>query len=123
MPTADLRENVKEAAAFLKLLANSERLMIVYALVTGEKSVSEIERAVGVRQPRLSQQLAELREAGLLAGRRDAKRVFYRIADRRAERLVAVLHDLFCAPPEGASIAQAVDADQHGERIEASPLR
>ena len=73
--------------------------MIVCCLVDGERSVSEIEGTVGLAQPRLSQQLAILREAGIIVGRRNAKAIIYRIVDDRAERLIAVMHELFCTAP------------------------
>ena len=96
---SDFAANVREASAFLKLLVHPDRLLIACVLVDGEKSVTEIEDAIGVPQPRLSQQLAALRRGGIIAGTRRAKRVIYRIADRRTARIVAVLHELFCAAP------------------------
>jgi len=62
---ADLKSNVEEASAFLKKLSNPDRLLVCCALADGERSVRELEDLLGIRQPGLSQQLAELREAGL----------------------------------------------------------
>ncbi|RDE09010.1 ArsR/SmtB family transcription factor [Pelagibacterium lacus] len=108
MPGSDLppgalpiTEKVDEASAFLKKLANRDRLLICCALVEGERSVRELEDGLGLRQPGLSQQLAELRAAKLIKGRKEGKQVFYSLADPRVERLVATLYALFCAP--GAS--------------------
>ena len=42
----------------------------------------ELDETLGIRQPGLSQQLAELREAGLIAGRKEGKTVRYRLAIR-----------------------------------------
>ena len=67
----DMLKNVGEASDFLKKLSNPNRLMIVCALVEGERSVRELEDGLGIRQPGLSQQIAELREAGLIAGRKE----------------------------------------------------
>jgi DNA-binding transcriptional ArsR family regulator len=89
-------ENAAAAADFLKKVAHPNRLMIVCALVDGERSVRDLEDTLGIRQPGLSQQLAELREAGLIAGRKDGKQVFYRLADPRVATLVATLYALFC---------------------------
>ena len=58
--------------------------------------LGELEDLLGIRQPGLSQQLSELREAGLIAGRKEGKQVFYRLADPRVETFVATMHDLFC---------------------------
>lgn len=60
-----------------------------------EAAVAELEEELGIRQPTLSQQLAELRDAGLIDGRREGKSIIYRVADDRAERLVDTLRDIF----------------------------
>ena len=91
-----LKQKVGEASAFLKKLSNPDRLLVVCALVEGERSVRDLEDVLGIRQPGLSQQLAELREAGLIAGRKDGKQVFYRLADPRIESFIHTMHDLFC---------------------------
>lgn len=93
-----MHDNAAEATRFLKLLANQDRLMVVCALVAGEKSVRALEDALGIRQPGLSQQLAGLREAGLIQGRKEGKHIFYHLSDPRAAELVATMYRLFCAP-------------------------
>ena len=79
------------AAATLKVLGNETRLQIVLRLLRGELAVGEMERELGLRQPNLSQQLAELRDAGLVAGRRESKSVIYSLAGPMQERLVTAL--------------------------------
>jgi DNA-binding transcriptional ArsR family regulator len=96
--TAAMKAKVDEASAFLKKLSNPDRLLVCCALVGAERSVRELEDLLGIRQPGLSQQLAELREAGLIAGRKDGKHVFYRLADPRVRGLVETMHQLFCDP-------------------------
>lgn len=100
MPISDevlaLKGKVDEATDFLKKLANPDRLLVACALVEGERSVGALEDGLGIRQPGLSQQLAELRAAGLVAGRKQGKQVFYRLADPRVEAFVHIMHDLFC---------------------------
>lgn len=91
-----LKGKVGEASAFLKKLSNPDRLLVACALVEGERSVRELEDGLGIRQPGLSQQLAELRAAGLIVGRKEGKQVFYRLADPRVETFVHTMHDLFC---------------------------
>lgn len=95
--TAELVENAGEAADFLKKLAHPSRLMVVCALVDGERSVRDLEDTLGIRQPGLSQQLAELREAGLVAGRKESKHMYYRLADERIAALAGLLHQMFCS--------------------------
>lgn len=100
-------DNAVEAADFLKKVANSNRLMIVCALVDGERSVRDLEDTLGIRQPGLSQQIAELREAGLIAGRKVSKSVFYHLADARVSEFVAVMHRLFCQPVPEADLIKS----------------
>lgn len=93
---ANMKANVEEASAFLKKLSNPDRLLVCCALVDGERSVRELEDILGIRQPGLSQQLAELRAAGLIEGRKEGKHVFYRLADPRIETFISTMHRLFC---------------------------
>ena len=93
-----MQARVGEASDFLKKLSNPQRLLLACSLVDGERSVRELEETLGIRQPGLSQQLAELREAGLVAGRKDGKSDRYRLADPRVVRLITTLHELFCEP-------------------------
>ncbi|MBP0616889.1 ArsR/SmtB family transcription factor [Jiella mangrovi] len=96
-------EVIEEAVSLLKRLGHPARLLIVCRLVEGEMSVAEMEEQMGLKQPSLSQQLGELRNAGIISPRREAKNVFYRLADHKAEKLVELLHALFC--PNGAPAA------------------
>lgn len=98
MDVSDLTERSTEVAAYLKVLANPSRLLILCELNEGERSVSSLESAVGLAQSALSQHLAKLRESGIVATRRDAQTIYYRLADPRAVRMMGTLYDLFCAP-------------------------
>lgn len=95
--TANLQARIDEASAFLKKLSNADRLLVCCALCDGERSVRELEDLLGIRQPGLSQQLAELREAGLVSARKAGKQVFYQLADPRVSRFISTMHDLFCS--------------------------
>ncbi|QIB35209.1 ArsR/SmtB family transcription factor [Ancylobacter pratisalsi] len=99
----EIKARVDEATAFLKTLAHRDRLLVACALVDGEHSVRELEDLLGIRQPGLSQQIAGLREAGLIVGRKEGKQVFYRLADPRVERFITTMHALFCAPGAGGT--------------------
>ena len=93
----DLQAKAAEAAAMLKLLANEHRLLVLCELVVhGEASVGVLADAVGLSQSALSQHLARLRADGLLATRRDAQTVFYRVADPNVGRVLAVLKAIYC---------------------------
>lgn len=92
-----LEANADEAARFLKLLANEHRLLILCHLVTnGEMTVNDLADAVGLSQSALSQHLGRLREDGLVAFRREAQTLHYRVTDRRAVRLLTTLKQIFC---------------------------
>lgn len=91
-----LRKRSEEVAALLKQLSHPQRLMILCAIAEGERSVGEIERACGASQSAVSQFLKSMRLEGLLAARRDGKRVYYRIVDERALELITSLDHIFC---------------------------
>ncbi|MFO7856034.1 MAG: metalloregulator ArsR/SmtB family transcription factor [Paracoccaceae bacterium] len=91
-----MAESAEEATAFLKALAHEGRLMILCHLAEGERSVTELERLLAARQSAVSQQLARLRLEGLVDNRREGKTIYYRLADGRVERVITLLHDLFC---------------------------
>jgi DNA-binding transcriptional ArsR family regulator len=97
LAASDFQAHAAEAAQFLKLLANEHRLLVLCHLLTaGETSVSALVDEVGLSQSALSQHLAKLREDGLVTFRRESQTLFYRVCDARAERVLAVLKDLFC---------------------------
>jgi ArsR family transcriptional regulator, virulence genes transcriptional regulator len=97
--TAAFEQKALQAAAMLRALANERRLMILCKLVEwGEANVTQLAEAVGLSQSALSQHLAKMREEGIVAFRRDAQTVWYRICDARTEELLATLHRLFCRP-------------------------
>ena len=79
-----------EATALLKAFAHPARLLICCQLKDREMSVGEIEQRLGIRQPRLSRELAKLREEGLVEARRSSKMVFYRLSP--APRVVAMIN-------------------------------
>jgi len=94
---AELERKAAQAAGLLKLLANENRLLILCRLaLKGEMPVNDIAEAVGLSQSALSQHLAKMREEGLVATRREAQTVFYRIADENAARLLMLLKEIYC---------------------------
>ncbi|NDV13647.1 MULTISPECIES: ArsR/SmtB family transcription factor [Crenobacter] len=91
-----LRDNAARATSLLKSLANEDRLLLLCQLVDGEKSVSELERLTGIRQPTLSQQLGVLRNEKLVSTRRDGKWIYYSVASADALAILGTLHGIFC---------------------------
>ncbi|MES2298663.1 MAG: metalloregulator ArsR/SmtB family transcription factor [Pseudomonadota bacterium] len=94
-----MQRGAEAATAMLRVLANRDRLMLMCQLSQGELCVSELEEQLAIRQPTLSQQLGILREQGLVATRRDGKKIYYSVGDERAIALLGVLYSLYCPAP------------------------
>lgn len=93
-----LLANAQEASDFLKALSHEARLVILCLLVDGEKSVTEIEQALKLRQPAVSQQLARLRADNLVDTRRDGKNIYYSLSRPEVRQIIDALHGAFCEP-------------------------
>ena len=92
-----LAKQAGEAAQLLKLLGNEKRLLILcFLAVRGEMTVGELVVVVKLSQSALSQHLARLREDGLVAFRRTSQTLHYRVADKRALRVLQVLKEIYC---------------------------
>ncbi|MFA7429463.1 MAG: metalloregulator ArsR/SmtB family transcription factor [Rhodospirillaceae bacterium] len=105
MNIADFHSSAKEAADLLKALSNDRRLMILCLLSSGEKTVGELEKSVGLRQSALSQHLARLRRDGLVKTRRESQNIYYALVGDSAVRLIETLAGLYC-PVEVADPAE-----------------
>lgn len=96
---AEVQRKVAEVSQTLRLLANEKRLLIVCRLaIADEMSVGALAEAVGLSQSALSQHLARLRADGLVATRREAQVLHYRIADPRVRHLLEALYGIYCGP-------------------------
>ena len=93
---AAMADNVEQAEQMLKILANKNRLMILCSLQDGEMSVSELNEAVPLVQSALSQHLAALRKAQIVATRRESQTIYYRVIDKNVVAILATLYGLFC---------------------------
>ncbi len=91
-----LRAAAGQAVAALKVLANEQRLLLLCQLSQGEMCVSELEEALDIHQPTLSQQLGVLRTEGVVETRREGKNIYYSVADPALLEIVAVLYRLYC---------------------------
>jgi DNA-binding transcriptional ArsR family regulator len=86
-----------QAARLLGNLSNEHRLLILCHLsAQTEMTVGALVAAVGLSQSALSQHLARLRADGLVACRRDAQTMHYRIDDDAVVRVLALLRDIYC---------------------------
>jgi DNA-binding transcriptional ArsR family regulator len=98
-----MRAAASKACSLLKVLANSDRLLLLCQLTHGPQCVSELERILGIQQPTLSQQLGVLRDEALVTTRREGKQIFYSIAGSEALAVMQVLYQLYCEQPNGES--------------------
>src|SRR5258705_5174371 len=90
----ELTKQASDAAQLLKLLGNEKRLLILCFLAArGEMTVGELVGVVKLSQSALSQHLARLREDGLVVFRRTSQTLHYRVADKRALRMMQVLKE------------------------------
>lgn len=97
-------DSATTASNFLKALSHEGRLLILCHLVSGEKSVTELEELLSARQAAVSQQLSRLRLEGLVVPRRDGKAIYYRLADERPKRILELVYELFCVDESGKKI-------------------
>ena len=97
-PTLMTREeDISRASRSLKAMSHPLRLKILCTLGDQEVSVQDIVDAVGTSQSNISQHLAILRDKGILASRKDANKVYYRVGDKRTLRLISMMQDVFCS--------------------------
>ena len=89
-------EDIERTSRSLKAMSHPLRLKILCILGGAEISVQDIVKHVGTSQSNISQHLAVLRDKGILATRRDANRVYYRIGDMRTLHLIGMMRDVFC---------------------------
>ncbi|MBK1694793.1 transcriptional regulator [Chromatium weissei] len=88
--------DIDRASRSLKAMSHPLRLKILCTLGEREISVQDIVDQVGTSQSNISQHLAILRDKGILAARKDANRVFYRVSDNRTLRLIGMMREVFC---------------------------
>jgi DNA-binding transcriptional ArsR family regulator len=93
----DKDEDILQASLAMKAIAHPLRLKVLCVLGEGEMSVQDIVESVGTSQSNISQHLAILRDKGVLATRKDANRVYYRVGDQRTLKLVGMMRDVFCS--------------------------
>lgn len=89
-------EEIERASRSLKAMSHPLRLKILCTLGDGEVSVQDIVEIVGTSQSNISQHLAILKDKGILASRKDANRVYYRVGDNRTLRLIDMMQQVFC---------------------------
>jgi len=102
LPNAPLDPSVlAEAAEMVRVLGHPVRLRIVELLEGGQQTVTQIQDALDSPQALVSQQLARMRSAGIVEGRRIGTNVWYRIADPRVVRMLDCLRHCDLPVPRG----------------------
>jgi ArsR family transcriptional regulator len=92
----DQQEHIETAARSLKAISHPLRLKILCVVGDEEVCVQDIVDAVGTSQSNISQHLGILRDKGVLQTRKDANRVYYRVADPRTLQLIGLMREVFC---------------------------
>ena len=102
--TSKLQDCAHDAARMLKLLASEQRLLLLCRLVEGEASVGDLAEQARLAQSAASQHLAKMRAEGLVATRRDAQSIYYRLVDPAAMRVLDTLCEIYKGQsPDGAA--------------------
>lgn len=101
-----MQEHATNAALLLKTLGNESRLMILCLLAEGERSVGDLNAMIPLSQSALSQQLARLRSQGLVRTRRESQTIYYSLVSGPADKVIQLLHDIYCGSPQAANKEQ-----------------
>ncbi len=99
---SQLEDSAQSAARLLKLLASEQRLLLLCRLVEGETSVGVLAEHAKLAPSAASQHLAKMRAEGLVATRREAQTIYYRLDDPAAIRVLDTLCDIYGAPATAA---------------------
>ena len=94
----DMSARADDAVGLLKALASPPRLLILCTLLDGECSVGALAARLGLREATVSQNLTVLRRERIVATRREAQTIYYRLASDTVQRILAALAQEFCPP-------------------------
>ena len=94
---ASMQASAEQACRLMKVLGNTNRLMILCQLSQGERRVGELEELLGIVQPTLSQQLTVLRDEALVSIRREGKNIYYQLTSPQTLAVMRTLYEQFCS--------------------------
>jgi len=100
MDVEKMQARAESASDLMKVLSSKNRLLILCQLADGETKVGELAERLGLRDQAMSQQLAILRNKGLVSTRRDGQTIYYGLADARITSVMSALYATYCAPVE-----------------------
>ena len=83
-----MQRSVVAENMIFQALADPSRRAIFESLTRGEAAVKDLTARFDISQPAVSQHLATLKAAGLVKGRRDGRRVYYRVEPRGMKPLI-----------------------------------
>jgi len=105
------KQVLRRQSEICKSLANPKRLEILHELRDGEKSVSELCLATGLRQATVSQHLAIMRHRKMVIERRAGNTVLYKIVDKRINKACDIMREvLIHQASEDSKLAQLATA-------------
>lgn len=91
-----MQNSADEACRLMKVLSNRDRMLLLCEISQGEKFVGELEEALEIYQPTLSQQLTVLRNEELVETRREGKQIYYSLSSSPVLEVMAVLYKNYC---------------------------
>ncbi len=91
-----MQSSADDACKLMKVLSNRDRMMLLCEMGQGEKCVSELEQALDLHQPTLSQQLTVLRKEKLVKTRREGKQIYYSLASPVTMAVMSLLYKHYC---------------------------
>ena len=99
IPKAELtkmQSSADDACKLMKVLSNRDRMMLLCEIAQAEKCVGELEAALDLHQPTLSQQLTVLRKEKLVKTRREGKQIYYSLSSQIAVSVMSLLYKHYC---------------------------
>jgi len=103
-----LSHHYVDVTSLLKILTHPGRIAILELLRNGEHCVCHLEAHLGLRQAYLSQQLAVLRDAGLIQDRREGWNIYYRIVNAEVYSILDAASN-FIGPKEAVTVLKNVN--------------
>ena len=91
-----MQASADEACRLMKVLSNRDRMLLLCEISQGEKCVGELEEALDIHQPTLSQQLTVLRNEELVETRREGKQIYYSLSSSSVLDVMGILYKNYC---------------------------
>ena len=101
LPVSSLEAKAEEVAATLTAMANPRRLIVLCALLQGERCVGDLADLVALSPAALSQHLGKMRALRLVSTRRDGQTIYYSLASAEVRAVLETLYRVYCAPVDG----------------------